>query len=581
MAASSGAHQPLASPHAALHQEDILDHIFHDAKSLCWNIWGNDRATLARCTIVCRSWTEPASRVLWRELDSLVPLLQLLASRRLPPPARGLWDILIKGVDLDAFVQDICTNDRNLWERFLRRAAHIHHIESYHCRERMNTLIRSIVKHNGGSTPLPSLRTLVWYNRIPGDTTLNLLASPSLHALQLDFPPPGPITIIIREDNTMETVQGPTHRVDMRPEALLSGLPAAAPSLTHLIIMEGNLNSSVVAPHLSRFYNLCSLYLPEGTPLKPDDLQSILTNLPNLSSIRGLLRDFAYPRCRAYSTSIRNLDLGGAAHDITGLFTTFLEAPNLTTLVLQIVGAYSHVHDSAISALSSAEFKMCIRELSVSTSLSPVASNTDHPDSTPLLSTKLVAPLSAFGDVAVVTLSLWGIIDQIYDADICALARAWPRLRKLTLSYHTRPHTDPLPSGSPQLDIARQPASLASLRHFAAHSRELRRLVIKASRGLPLIFVAGDRNVGGGNGGEGCRASQAGHPLESLEVSFKDSFDALERPLDTAAIARFFDDLFPNLALDGEAMHGLAEFQRDWRSIVREIRAVRASKATV
>lgn len=38
------------------------------------------RGTLASCVLVCRSWSDVALRRLWRELDSPMPLLELLAA---------------------------------------------------------------------------------------------------------------------------------------------------------------------------------------------------------------------------------------------------------------------------------------------------------------------------------------------------------------------------------------------------------------------------------------------------------------------------------------------------------------------
>ncbi len=43
---------------------------------------------LARCATVCRAFQEPADRILWRNLDALLPLWHILAPSNIPFPSR-------------------------------------------------------------------------------------------------------------------------------------------------------------------------------------------------------------------------------------------------------------------------------------------------------------------------------------------------------------------------------------------------------------------------------------------------------------------------------------------------------------
>ena len=77
--------------HQALNNQDILLHIFETGFVV--NVEARlqpeyerrpNRRWLARCAHVSKSFNDPALQVLWRELDSLVPLWYLIAPIDLP-----------------------------------------------------------------------------------------------------------------------------------------------------------------------------------------------------------------------------------------------------------------------------------------------------------------------------------------------------------------------------------------------------------------------------------------------------------------------------------------------------------------
>lgn len=74
--------------HVALQTYDILCHIFEQLSApsnIPLESWTDvdplrdlNLATLARSARVCRSWSDPALRVLWEQLGSIEPLLKLV-----------------------------------------------------------------------------------------------------------------------------------------------------------------------------------------------------------------------------------------------------------------------------------------------------------------------------------------------------------------------------------------------------------------------------------------------------------------------------------------------------------------------
>ncbi|OCH92360.1 hypothetical protein OBBRIDRAFT_717559, partial [Obba rivulosa] len=72
-----------ARAHPALGVYDILCNIFEELASTAsisnaYQDMIEIRRTLARAARVCKAFYEPALKILWKELNSLMPLLQLL-----------------------------------------------------------------------------------------------------------------------------------------------------------------------------------------------------------------------------------------------------------------------------------------------------------------------------------------------------------------------------------------------------------------------------------------------------------------------------------------------------------------------
>ncbi|KAI0632798.1 hypothetical protein C8Q77DRAFT_1218268 [Trametes polyzona] len=543
-------------PHPALHQQDILEHVFDTLET---RAKGLDRQTLAGCTVVCKSWSDPASRVLWRILDSFHPLWALLAGRSFPPSAKRMSEFW-KIVEPDIFVKEICSKEPEWWKHFLYRASHVREVGTASVRESELVLIQSVVKHNGGLTFLPTLRRLGWRNGVASDTTLHLIASPSLRDLELDFTAFRQLNVWNQDDLILSG-----DVADIRPEDLLSGLSTSAPFLRHLAITGRRITTAAVVPHLLGFQHLRCLSLFKEVPLTPEVMQSVLTNLPSLSMLNARIHGFSDPQCKGVSTSMRMLRLHGHSQDFVGLFSSFLDVPHLDILELNLADeSYTPSLPHALSALSRTSFTTSLRHLSLSALTRPLDFGPDadadvDPSRPSVLSTTVIAPLSAFRSLEVAELHLLDLPARISDADMRALARAWPRLRRLVLAY------------SP-MDPQHLP-SLASLRHFAAHCPELRYMSVSKLR-----LETMSRDADGEETAADEEKTVGGHPLERLDLRMT----LVGRgPFDTQGIARFIDGLFPNLILDGEAKgsNGFAPFVHTWDDIERDIRALRVARA--
>ncbi|KAI0351002.1 hypothetical protein OH77DRAFT_1498807 [Trametes cingulata] len=522
--------------YTALHNYDILVCLFDTLES---RSKGLGRRTLASCALVCRAWSDPASRVLWRRLDSLHPLWALLSGRDFPPSAKRLaefWEV----VDVEEFVKDIALKESNRWKHFLHRASHVRQIATASCREPELALIRAVVKYNGGATFLPTLQKLVWRHGVPSDASLLLVASASLRDLELAttrFAAPLGVGQVFAPlpDGALPQL-----------ESLIAGLCDAAPSLDRLVISGRQVPGPVVIPHLLRLTRLRELCLyNDMCVLSPYDMKSILEGMPELKVLYAQLRGFSNPGMTAGSTSLRELRLHATSVDLTALLESYLDAPYLTSLSLGVTDeAYSVHHQRCLRALSAANFARSLRNLSLATLSQP-----DEPAPAVGPYSNLVEPLAALQDLQVVELRVLNTIMHVRDEDILAVARTWKNLRRLALAYIPSEVLPPL----------------TALRHFATHCPELRDLSL-TKMSIPAVIEFSD-----------IPKDAAPHPLRFLDLKL--TF-ASRAQLDEDAIARFLDHLFPNLELSEEGVLDaqFAVFTGPLRRIEDKIRAFRVQR---
>ncbi|KAI0772461.1 hypothetical protein BD413DRAFT_474355 [Trametes elegans] len=532
---------PSSSTIAMFDNGDILAELFDSLETGPRSL---HRKTLASCALVCRGWSDPASKVLWRRLDSFHPLWALLAGRHFPPSAKRLtefWEI----VEPEVFVKETYSKEPVLWKQFLHRASHVREIGTASCGPSELALIRAVVQYNGGATFLPALQRIVWRHGYPSDTSLLGILSPSVRNLELAttrFATPLGQHLLSPPDFTQF-------------EPLFVGLASAAPFLLRLTVSGRQLPAPTIISHLLSLTRMRELYLyNELCILAPNDLHTILESMPNLKLLYARLRDFSFPDCSANSLSLRELRLQASSEDIAGLLSSCLRAPNLSSITLGITDSTHTPHHSAcLQALASAPLASSLHELYIST---VVQAEIGEPPAGSYAA--LVEPLAPLAELEVVELRVLNTTVAIADADMRTLARAWPRLRRLVLAYVPSEALPPL----------------AALRHFARHCPALRELSLtKMAVTNPLAMPSeGDSEMPAHDAPP--------HPLQELDLRL--TF-AGRGPYDMMGVARFLDRIFPNLDLREEASsdNGFAAFHATWARIEKEIRLLRGRRGRV
>nr|VWO96263.1 Phosphate:H symporter (Phosphate:H symporter, variant) [Ganoderma boninense] len=125
-------------------------------------VWESEESDFLRCALVCRAFYDPAIRLLWRTLGTLLPLWHLLAPPDAPSPLAwgdSRLDYLSKVSAAQSYPVFSEVNDIHL------------------------QLLRSVVIKNGGNAVLPLLRSITWPRdaaAVLRDSSLSTLFGPTL-----------------------------------------------------------------------------------------------------------------------------------------------------------------------------------------------------------------------------------------------------------------------------------------------------------------------------------------------------------------------------------------------------------------
>ncbi|KAH9941444.1 hypothetical protein B0H21DRAFT_548298 [Amylocystis lapponica] len=174
--------------HRALDIHEILCHVFEQIdthrdpstpksnKDICVN-----QTTLVSSACVCRAFSEPALRALWREIHSLIPLFKLFSisvvRRTGDYPALYNEEYVLDG--------EILPDNFARFQRYARLVRTAWH--TYVPIQISPSLFSAIERYQDGLPLLPSLRELVWIQKSCQDQCLLSLLSPSLRILHLDL----------------------------------------------------------------------------------------------------------------------------------------------------------------------------------------------------------------------------------------------------------------------------------------------------------------------------------------------------------------------------------------------------------
>ena len=436
--------------------------------------------------------------------------------------------------------------DRERWNHFLHRASHVREVGIAACGEKELALIRSLTEHNKGKSLLPSLQRLSWRHAVPGDTSVLLLGSSSLRDLEVAI-------------SRLGTESGMTINsiVPARPstvDPIFTGLAKGAPLLYRLTLSGRQGPGPAIVPHLLHLKHLRELLLyNQSITLNPEQMSSIFEHMGDLETLHALVVDFSDTSLTVHAPTLRSLSLRGDSPHLHGLLSGYLDAPSLRSLTLQTSEEnYSPKSHQLFPAIAQASFASFLRELSITLLNDPTEVVWNDP--TVGSYSTIIEPLFALKDLSSIDICLANCLTPFTDADVAAIARAWPRAQKLHIGWAPyRAHTRP---------------PLTSLRHFAEHCPALEQLCM-TKLGIPdaLDLPAAPR--------------ERAHPLRllDLKMTFARNYDGGR--LEKAIIAQYLDHLFPNLVLnDRQADVGVAKGiggSFTWEAVEQEIRMLRQS----
>ncbi|KAI0718939.1 hypothetical protein C8T65DRAFT_68928 [Cerioporus squamosus] len=274
---------------------------------------------LTACAQACRAFREPALRILWSQIDSLLPLWHLLAPAALPPPKACTEDYINLVAEAKLY------EDRGCWDRFLgytkliRRLFH----DSSVCGNSQAHLFKILLQHNGGAPFLLSLRAIEWKRASSQDYSFAFTFTQGIIDVTLSFARQGFSAQLWRY-------------VDLKP--LLQTLREASPELETFQLRIPTEADSWVVDELVQFPRLRKLY-----GLFTLDFPSIVTLISKVNLVSlgvTLSSDSADITTKTLSPmrmeNLRELKIQSRSQSVTQLFMA-LTAPCLHSLTVWII----------------------------------------------------------------------------------------------------------------------------------------------------------------------------------------------------------------------------------------------------
>ncbi|KAI0718940.1 hypothetical protein C8T65DRAFT_637460 [Cerioporus squamosus] len=502
-------------------------HRFLDTYDLLWRIFSFSghrtrgaqglytlsRGDLARCVRVCRSFHDPAVRVLWSSLDGFIPLWQLLAPPALPFQPQYSEEHFRRIVDARLWENSGC------WDRFLKHSHYvltlrvsIFHMVGGHAGLAAASiwnkrLLHHLLEHNGGAPILSSLRSLTWSWASIEDAYMPSMLCPSLSEL----------CMVYHASHSAEETSLLT---------ALRRLQEASPRLTTLILQVLDDAGHWLVDELVQLRNLRKITL--SSTLLLGEVHALLT-MPNLSSLNAKVSVEDASEASVTAQCLQNLELHGSSPDLTRTFATLI-LPSLESLELYVFDTTPCGPGLFISTttLAAALESNTLRRLHLTFNATYDSSQLPPLDPTVSLSALLQPVLRNTPMLEVFILrfdgplKLWANDDAFED-----MAQAWPSLQMLRLDFRAWHESGPMPTP-------------AILTHFARSCPRLQELV------LPYL----DHHV---EVDPALYVKLHGHALRRLFIADDRSLGRAGPPDHTLALAEMVSDLFPHLDLSFRA----------------------------
>ncbi|KZT74118.1 hypothetical protein DAEQUDRAFT_754079 [Daedalea quercina L-15889] len=265
----------------------------------------SNRRALGRASRVCRTFSGPALKTLWRHIDNLVPLVRLLTCARLvkrddiDSDNDELYDSDDSEEELDytestwVLVDDISHED---WERFTRYAAYVR-VVNLDKHDRKSTIDPSVYseisRKNEGRPPLPHLKELRWKQVAAGDETILTVIPSSLRRLCFQAKDHVSATPSYRRSHRSLTGLGELHPRDCALRTLLNAVLTKGSDVEHLTL-RGISNPMIFAPlskceRLRALDIILSLHNPDVGIIQ---IMEAFTSISTLTTLKLVVRNW-------------------------------------------------------------------------------------------------------------------------------------------------------------------------------------------------------------------------------------------------------------------------------------------------
>ncbi|KDQ50239.1 hypothetical protein JAAARDRAFT_63292 [Jaapia argillacea MUCL 33604] len=382
--------------HPVLHDPDLFRRIF-EACALS----SSYASTLLSVALCCRLWRHSALDILWRDLDSVSPLLNLLGSVE-----------VVDGVYHPH--RDISIDEWNSLEPYATRVRtlaldeHIIHPSLY---TRMVELAQ-------GKPLLPLLRALKWEMPLSQNIAgVLLFASSSIHEVCI-----------------FDRRRTPSPSFDKTLSVFLSGLSARAPYIRTLHSCVKMSSSLSMIPGLR---SLQTLVIDDVDFFDPSTFFHRVVDLPNLSSLTVCVDGLRLtePIHRVLLPFLVTLKLKGDGERTTRALETFT-SPALTELTLYRASGPG-VQCRRFSEVATQRFGLSLRKVSIFWDIMALPTDVTH-DRTfhlfePLLS---ISTITAFSITMASRLDYPGL--SLSEDECHLVASSWPKLEHITIAYPGR-----------------------------------------------------------------------------------------------------------------------------------------------
>ncbi|EIW53869.1 uncharacterized protein TRAVEDRAFT_74247 [Trametes versicolor FP-101664 SS1] len=461
----------LMATHRALLHADVLSHLF---MTMVDDVEEADvdfgqrlemevdlRSTLLRCSLVCRTFCDPALSALWWRLDNLVPLLRLLSCfvptkvKRKGPVRQGGGPnddtlYLLKG--------ELSPKD---WARFSQYARRVRVLNFPKIASVTPHIVSQLSKWNNGAPLLPGLKELTWLPASPTDTAALLVGTDKLELLHIVLDCitlPDDLEWIPRNEK-MAALRDPSTRSlgDKHVEKMLGMYAERVPHLQTLELIT-SVHPLCLAP-VARFTRLTSFHCRDT----PVDAQFVRTIASSLKALESLVINFLL-NAQELDTPIvglrhlSSLEVTSPSAHLTRLFNMLNPLEELRSLTIFYPNGIPELSETYRRPLEA------LRARGHAPALASCVLDITTRWNTRETLAQLVEPLLSIPTLEHIAVRAPRSGYQVTERDLERMARAWPKVHSLALMWNARAGGATPP--------------VRALAHFAQHCPRLRSFIL-------------------------------------------------------------------------------------------------------